>query len=73
MSDSDEPFLEAAVLAARSCSSEDTHARPKVGAALSRGQELLRTAYRGELKPGEHAEYTLLQRELADLNLPPKR
>ncbi len=69
MPDSDEPFLKAAVLAARSCSSEDTRARPKVGAALSRGQELLGTAYRGELKTGQHAEYTLLQGKLADSDL----
>ena len=65
----DDPFLDAAVLAARSCSSEDSSPRPKVGAAVSRGHELLGTAYRGELKPGEHAEYTLLQRKLAGHDL----
>lgn len=67
--DPEKGFLDATVSAARSCSSEDSRPRPKVGATLSRGQDLLGTAHRGELSPGEHAEYTLLQRKLADHDL----
>ena len=64
MADSDREFIETAIQAARACLSEDTDRRPKVGAVLSRGADLIATAYRGEFKPGEHAEYTLLQGKL---------
>src|SRR3990172_6184661 len=58
-----------AIDAARASASEDTQPRPKVGAVLVRGAALLGTAFRGELRSGEHAEYTLLQRKLPDEDL----
>jgi len=42
---------------------------PKVGAVVARDGVVLATAFRGEMKPGEHAEYTLLERKLQDIDL----
>jgi pyrimidine deaminase RibD-like protein/NTP pyrophosphatase (non-canonical NTP hydrolase) len=54
---------------ARKCTAEDDRTHPFVGAVAIRGTELLGTAYRGELKPGEHAEYTLLEQKLPEERL----
>jgi pyrimidine deaminase RibD-like protein len=40
-----------------------------VGAVAARGTDLIASAYRGESKLGEHAEYTLLERKLKDATL----
>jgi len=40
-----------------------------VGAVAAQGEDLLGSAHRGEFKPGEHAEYTLLERKLASATL----
>lgn len=42
---------------------------PKVGAVLLFPDGRIETAYRGELREGDHAEYTLLERKLGNENL----
>lgn len=42
---------------------------PKVGAVLLFPDGQIETAYRGELREGDHAEYTLIERKLANKNL----
>lgn len=42
---------------------------PKVGAVLIFPDGRIETAYRGELREGDHAEFTLLERKLANENL----
>ena len=66
---SDRTFMERAVTQARMSLSEDNEPRPKVGAVVVRGGEILGEAFRGELRPGEHAEYTLLEGKLRDVPL----
>lgn len=46
------------------CSAEDATPRPKVAAVLTHEGNILETAFRGEIKPGDHAEYTLLKKKL---------
>jgi len=51
-------------------SRNDGKASPKVGAVLvSPEGEVLGTAHRGELREGDHAEYTLLDRKFRDKNV----
>jgi ATP-dependent DNA helicase RecG len=48
----------------------DLKACPKVGAVLvSPDEKHIETAFRGELREGDHAEYTLLERKNRDRNL----
>jgi len=42
---------------------KDGKARPKVGAVLVKPDGTVETAYRGELRHGDHAEFTLLERK----------
>ena len=42
---------------------------PKVGAVLLFPDGRIETAYRGELREGDHAEFTLIERKLANENL----
>jgi pyrimidine deaminase RibD-like protein/NTP pyrophosphatase (non-canonical NTP hydrolase) len=58
-----------AVQEARSSVQEPGRTPLYVGAVASRDAELLGTAYRGELKQGEHAEFTLLERKLKTTKL----
>ncbi|MFY0750969.1 deaminase [Pseudomonas sp. NFX5] len=62
-------FMQLAIDLASSCVSEDGKISPKVGAVVVRDGIILASAYRGELKPGEHAEYTLLERKLKGIDL----
>jgi pyrimidine deaminase RibD-like protein len=57
-------FAARAVKEARLARQEPSRTPLFVGAVASRGEELLQAAHRGELKPGEHAEFTLLERKL---------
>lgn len=53
--------MRAAVDQARKCCSETGRVSPLVGAVASQGNKALSCAFRGELTPGDHAEFTLLE------------
>jgi pyrimidine deaminase RibD-like protein len=55
-----------AISQARSCKSEPGKVSPMVGAVIARDMRVIGEGFRGELAPGEHAEYTLLERKLPD-------
>ena len=60
----DAEFAARAVEEARHSRQEPGRIPLFVGAVAAREQELLGTAHRGELKHGEHAEFTLLEGKL---------
>jgi len=62
-------LMERAVVLARGCVSEEGRISPKVGAVVARDGVLLGEAFRGELSPGDHAEFTLLETKLRDETL----
>lgn len=59
-------FMLRAIELARKCRSESGRTSPKVGAVAVRDGVVIGEAFRGELTPGEHAEYTLLERKLTE-------
>jgi pyrimidine deaminase RibD-like protein len=61
--------MELAVSIGKKAQAEDDRLHPKVGAVLMQGGEVLDSAFRGELDPGEHAEFALLHKKLANINL----
>ena len=65
----DRDLMLKAIALARLCTSESGKVSPKVGAVVARDNRLIDGAFRGELAPGEHAEYTLLEKKLPDETL----
>ena len=66
---SDRELMVQATELVRRCQSEEGRTSPKVGAIVARDGVVIGKASRGELVPGEHAEYTLLERMLSDEEL----
>lgn len=62
----DEKFMRLAIDQARLCVAEPGGPRPppRVGVAVVLDGKLLAIAYRGEKSPGDHAEYTALEKKL---------
>ncbi|MGE3803825.1 MAG: deaminase, partial [Gemmataceae bacterium] len=56
-------FMEMAVEEAAKSVAENGKTTPKVGAVVVRGETEIARAYRGELAPGDHAEFTLLEKK----------
>jgi pyrimidine deaminase RibD-like protein len=56
--------MELAVSVARKSVAEDARLHPRVGAVLVQSGQILGDAFRGELGPGDHAEFTLFQKKL---------
>jgi pyrimidine deaminase RibD-like protein len=53
-----------AIREARRSTAEDDKPHPYVGVVVVRGNEVLASACRGDLFPGDHAEYTVLEKKL---------
>lgn len=60
----DRALMEHSIALARQCVSEPGRVSPKVGAVVARDGILIGGAFRGELSPGDHAEFTLLEKKL---------
>jgi pyrimidine deaminase RibD-like protein/NTP pyrophosphatase (non-canonical NTP hydrolase) len=66
MTEQDREFICEAIAASRNCVSEPGKTSPKVGAVVVRSGHPPTTAWRGQKEPGDHAEYTALERILGD-------
>ena len=65
----DRQLMQHAIELARQSSHERARVSPLVGAVVARDGKLLGGAFRGELSAGEHAEFTLLEKKLANETL----
>jgi pyrimidine deaminase RibD-like protein/NTP pyrophosphatase (non-canonical NTP hydrolase) len=61
--------MRAAIDAARNSVSEDGRPHPKVGAVVVSASGAITSAHRGEMNPGDHAEFTALESKLKDASL----
>jgi pyrimidine deaminase RibD-like protein len=69
LSDQDRKFCEKAVeLAKKSIHEEDGEPHPFVGAVIVKDGKEISTGFRGELKPGDHAEYCALRKMNDDVD-----
>lgn len=64
--DPDRAFMRLAIDEARKSQPEDGRPHPRVGAVVARDGRVLGRAHRGERGPGDHGEYTLLEKKLPD-------
>lgn len=62
-------FMRLAVDTARKCAPEDDRAHPRVGVVVVKSGRQIAVSHRGELSPGEHAEFTALERRLPEETL----
>lgn len=65
----DRELMLKAIALSRRCKSEEGKVAPMVGAVVASHGRLIGGAFRGELCPGEHAEFTLLEKKLHDVSL----
>jgi len=69
MTQEDVRYMEMAVAQARRCVPEDENPHPFVGVVVVTADGKVTTAYRGELDPGQHAEFVALERKLGNQNV----
>jgi len=61
----DQQYMRMAIDEARRSTAEDSRTRPMVGAVVVKDGHVIARAFRSELSPGEHAEYTALEKKAA--------
>ncbi len=70
--EAEDPVLVAikkAIEAAKKCQGENDKIHPKVGAVIMKDKKIVTVAHRGEMAPGNHAEYTALVKKCGDMDL----